>query len=241
MFLCLQVNAQQRRKAVPQRRTTTFVKKNNPQAIKKTRKVGEDGFIWYELQKGDLYGAADIDGNIIIPIKYKYLYYSCSQSYGTHYFTVKNGDYEGVYTRRGNCIISPDKHFTYVHISSEEKSGKVFLWARCENNFGERGLYDIRGNEVIAPGNYEDLRITKHLDDELAFILYAKDGLNGAYDLNGNLLIKPVAPFYIKVNKNKIEIVNKIGKMNISTAPILKTQDLIMIIMTGYIGSVVKY
>lgn len=89
MFLCLQVNAQQRRKAVPQRRTTTFVKKNNPQAIKKTRKVGEDGFIWYELQKGDLYGAADIDGNIIIPIKYKYLYYSCSQSYGTHYFTVK--------------------------------------------------------------------------------------------------------------------------------------------------------
>lgn len=51
MFLCIQVNAQQRRKAVTQRRTTTSVKKNNQQAIKKTRKVGEDGFVWYELKK----------------------------------------------------------------------------------------------------------------------------------------------------------------------------------------------
>lgn len=39
MFLCLQVNAQQRRKAVPQRRTTTSVKKNNPQAIKRHEKL----------------------------------------------------------------------------------------------------------------------------------------------------------------------------------------------------------
>ena len=78
MFLCLQVNAQQRRKAVPQRRTTTSVKKNNPQAIKKTRKVGEDGFIWYELQKGNLYGAADIEGNIIIPIMFSRIFYNAS-------------------------------------------------------------------------------------------------------------------------------------------------------------------
>lgn len=212
MFLCLQVNAQQRRKAVTQRRTTTSVKKNNPQAIKKTRKVGEDGFIWYELRKGNLYGATDIDGKTIIPIKYTGLYYSCSSVYGTHYFKVKNGDYKGVYTRRGSCIISPDKHFTDVSIKSEEKSGKVFLYAECKNNFGETGLYDIRGNEVIAPGNYEYLYIMKYSDDDLAFIQYTKGGLYGAYDLNGNLLTKPVATAYIEVYKDKIEIVNKIGK-----------------------------
>ena len=157
MFLYIQVNAQQRRKAVTQRRTTTSVKKNNPQAIKKTRKVGEDGFIWYELRKGGLYGAADIDGKTIIPIKYTGLDYWCNSHNGTHYFKVKNGDYKGVYTRRGSCIMSPDKHFTDVTIYSEEQSGKVYLYATCENNFGEKGLYDIRGNEVIAPGNYEYL------------------------------------------------------------------------------------
>ena len=137
MFLCLQVNAQQRRKAVTQRRTTTSVKKNNPQAIKKTRKVGEDGFIWYELRKGNLYGAADIDGKTIIPIKYTGLDYWCNSYNGIHYFKVQNGDYKGVYTRRGSCIISPDKHFTDVTIYSEEKSGKVYLNATCENDFGE--------------------------------------------------------------------------------------------------------
>lgn len=88
MFLCIQVNAQQRRKAVTQRRTTTSVKKNNPQAIKKTRKVGEDEFIWYELRKGGLYGAADIDGKTIIPIKYTGLDYWCNSHNGTHYFEV---------------------------------------------------------------------------------------------------------------------------------------------------------
>ena len=64
MFLCLQVNAQQRRKAVPQRRTTTSVKKNNPQAIKKTRKVGEDGFIYSrETEYIKVIGIAECFGN----------------------------------------------------------------------------------------------------------------------------------------------------------------------------------
>lgn len=86
MFLCLQISAQQRRKNIPQRRTTTSVKKGTPQTIKKMRETGEDGFIWYKLQKGNLYGAADIDGNTIIPIKYSDVYYACFDLVGTHYF-----------------------------------------------------------------------------------------------------------------------------------------------------------
>ena len=70
MFLCLQISAQQRRKTIPQRRTMTSVKKGTPQTIKKMREVGEDDVIWYKLKKGSVNGAADIDGNTIIPIKY---------------------------------------------------------------------------------------------------------------------------------------------------------------------------
>ena len=211
MFLCLQISAQQRRKTIPQRRTTASVKKGTPQTIKKMREVGEDGFIWYKLKKGSLYGAADIDGNTIIPIKYSDVDYCCLVGDETHFFTVKKGDYEGIYSPKGRCIISPDRHFTSVWIGSEKaKSDKVLLYVCCKNNFGERGLYDIMGNEVVAPGGYGPFIHRLGLDD-LAYIGYEIDGLNGAFDLNGNLLTKPVANSYIKVYDDKIEIVNKNG------------------------------
>lgn len=210
MFLCLQISAQQRRKTIPQRRTTSSVKKGIPQTIKKVREVGEDGFIWYKLQKGNLYGAADIDGNTIIPIKYSDVGYSCFDNDGTHYFRVKKGDYKGIYSPKGRCIISPDRHFTSAVIFSEEtENGKVFLCVKCENNFGEVSLCDIKGNQVVAPGYYENLYISKLASDGLAYIKFTENGLKGAFDLNGNLLTKPVANSFIKVYDDKIEIVNK--------------------------------
>ena len=210
MFLCLQISAQQRRKNIPQRRTTASVKKGTPQTIKKMREVGEDGFIWYKLKKGSLYGAADIDGNTIIPIKYSDVDYCCLIGDETHFFTVKKGDYKGIYSPKGRCIISPDRHFTSVWIeSAKTKSDKVLLYVRSKNNFGEKGLYDIMGNEVVAPGDYEHLYIYPYRLDDLAYIGYGIDGLNGAFDLNGNLLTKPVANCFIKVYDDKIEIVNK--------------------------------
>ena len=212
MFLCLQISAQQRRKTIPQRRTTASVKKGTPQTIKKMREVGEDGFIWYKLQKGNLYGAADIDGNTIIPIKYSDVGYCCYDGDGTHYFRVKKGDYDGIFSPKGRCIISPDRHFTSVWIgSAKTKSDKVLLYVGSKNNFGEKGLYDIMGNEVVAPGDYEHLYIYPYRLDDLAYIGYEIDGLNGAFDLNGNLLTKPVANCFIKVYDDKIEIVNKNG------------------------------
>ena len=212
MFLCLQISAQQRRKTIPQRRTTASVKKGTPQTIKKMREVGEDGFIWYKLKKGSLYGAADIDGNTIIPIKYSDVDYCCLVGEETHFFTVKKGDYEGIYSPKGRCIISPDRHFTSVWIVSEKtKSDKVLLNVCCKNNFGEIGLCDIKGNQVVAPGYYEKLYIQKLASDDLAYIKYKENGLDGAFDLNGNLLTKPVANGYIKVYDDKIEIVNKNG------------------------------
>ena len=212
MFLCLQISAQQRRKNIPQRRTTASVKKGTPQTIKKMREVGEDGFIWYKLQKGNLYGVADIDGNTIIPIKYSDIDYRCYDYWETHYFRTQKGDYEGIYSPKGMCIISPDRHFTSVWIGSEKtKSDKVLLYVCCKNNFGERGLYDIMGNEVVALGGYGPLYIHRLGLDDLAYIGYKIDGLNGAFDLNGNLLTKPVANSCIKVYDDKIEIVNKNG------------------------------
>ena len=207
MLLCVQVCAQQRRSHSLQRRTTTSVKKSNSQIIKKVRRVGEDGFIWYELQQGNLHGAADIEGRTIIPIKFTSVYYLAIE--GAHYFCVKSGDFEGVFTRRGRCIIPTNKHFTGVYVDCcKTDKGKILLSVPCENNFGEKSLYDIRGNEVIPPGNYEHLFIIS-IGDELAHIMCERNGLKGAFDLNGNLLTKPVANSYLRVYDNKIEVENK--------------------------------
>ena len=217
MFLCLQVNAQQRRKAVTQRRTTTSVKKNNQQAIKKTRKVGEDGFVWYELKKGGLYGAADIEGKTIIPIEYTSVYYKANKDTQKHYFHVKDNDFEGIYTRFGFCIIPTFKHFTSCSITGGESfDGRIFLGVECKNNNGEMAFYDIRGNEVISLGNYERLYIACGSRDtdgnpQLASIRYIIDGWVGVFDLNGKKLCKPLIKKnlgYILVYKDKLEIVN---------------------------------
>lgn len=213
MFLCLQISAQQRRKTIPQRRTMTSVKKGTPQTIKKMREVGEDGFIWYKLQKGNLYGAADIDGNTIIPIKYNSIHYSCYDFNGTHCFYVKTGDYEGVYTRLGKCIIPLEKHFTSVYVTSQKsQAGRVYVYVLVADNNQNYGLYDIKGNEVV-PLEYDYCRLA-----DVGSILYIeieKDGLTGALDLNGNLIVPPCTESLIYMHKDIIGISHKDKKTEV--------------------------
>ncbi len=61
----------------------------------KFRQVGEDGYIWYMLKRGNLFGARDLEGNNIIPIQYSSVSYHCDDRFGVHCFYVKSGDFEG--------------------------------------------------------------------------------------------------------------------------------------------------
>lgn len=137
VLLSLHVYAQQRKRTTTQRRvTTTAVKKPAQPAVTKTRKVGKDGFVWYELRKGSLYGAADIEGKTIIPIKYSRVMYVDWKT-DCHYFIVLEGDFRGIYTRMGNCIIPTDKHFTSCSLDrNKNKEGTPFLSVECETNDG---------------------------------------------------------------------------------------------------------
>lgn len=144
--------AQQRNRTTGQRRgTTTVVKKPVQPTIEKKRCVGKDGFIWYKLKKGNLYGAADIEGKTIIPIMYNMVAYVAVVT-DQHNFIVSQGDFKGLYTRMGTCIIPTSKHFTSLFVDCKKNdAGKVFLGVQCENNNGQCAFYDIRGNEVVAP------------------------------------------------------------------------------------------
>ena len=215
LLLCLsiQVNAQQRKRTTSQHRVSTAVRKPVQSTITKTRKVGNDGFVWYELEKDGLYGAADIEGNTIIPIRYSWVFYN---SYSLHYFEVHYNDFKGIYTRMGRCIIPIDKHFTKCEIKSHKRSDneKLYLGVACMNNNGQMAFFDIHGNEVIPLGEYEDIRFSYSSRDKyIEYILYTQNGLSGAFDLNGKLLTPPCSnDKMLFIEKDNITIYNKTGK-----------------------------
>ena len=210
LLLSLHVYAQQRKRTTTQRRVmTTAVKKPAQPAVTKTREVGKDGFVWYKLKKGGLYGAADIEGKTIIPIKYSRVTYVDGQD-DRHYFKVCKGDFDGIYTRRGKCIIPTDKHFTSCLLYCDKnKEGTPFLSVRCWTHDGPRALYAVRGTAVIPPGDSEYSYLSS--GSEVTFVSYIQNGLQGAFDLNGNKLTRPCANSYVKVYKDRVEINNKIN------------------------------
>ena len=64
----------QTKKRVPSRKSNTAI----THTVTKTREVGEDGFIWYKLKKGNLYGVQDIEGKEIVPVKFDHIDYCAS-------------------------------------------------------------------------------------------------------------------------------------------------------------------
>lgn len=126
------------------KRTTS---KRSASSVTKTREVGKDGFIWYLIKKGNLYGVQDIEGKVIIPIKYDLIVYYSDRH---RYFMVVKGDFKGIYTRKGTLVIPTDRHYTSVmsgHIPDEAID--MVFWEASKNDGGAIAL-DARGNEVIS-------------------------------------------------------------------------------------------
>ena len=109
----INVSAQTKRPSTAKRTTTTKTTQQGGQVMK-FKQVAEDGYVWYKLKRGNLYGARDADGNIIIPIKYKDISYNCMDRWGTHWFVVSDNLGIGVYSREGDCIISTEMEYSSV-------------------------------------------------------------------------------------------------------------------------------
>lgn len=138
----------------------TFTKKTTTHAtsaITKERCVGVDGFIWYKIKKGDLYGVQDIEGNVIIPIKYTQIKYYSDQF---RYFEVNLGDFYGIYSRKGTLIIPIERHYTTIMEGQLSDKIKDVIYWTAKRNDGRRIALDARGNEVIqGKQNYQNIRM----------------------------------------------------------------------------------
>jgi len=165
------------------RRTTTRSTRQSGQVMK-FRQVANDGYVWYKLKRGNLYGVRDADGNNIIPIKYDGgVVYHCFESEGSHYFLVKSGDFWGAYTRQGTLIVSPARKYTSLFLSG--KNGKI-CWVAQKN--GKDIILDAKGNEIFSL----DCEIISMSSDEgVSYFHIRKNGKDGICDLNGNVICPP--------------------------------------------------
>ncbi len=181
-MFCINMSAQTKKRTPVKKSTTT------KPSITKERKVGNDGYIWYRLKIGNLYGAIDIDGNIIVPTQYNDIEY-VNHGRGDHYFKVLKGDYYGVYTRLGHIVLSTDKHFT--HIEMLVGKGKI-AW-EVGFNGGRRAALDAKGNEVLPP-YYEKIFFNsvyygEDINRGPFYFIAKQNGKWGIYDLDGNKVL----------------------------------------------------
>lgn len=206
ILFSLQVNAHQQKKQHRKSAQKSAIAK----VPLKSKQKGDDSFVWYKINKNGLYGAADIDGNIIIPPKYTRIGYHCYDFDAFRYFYVYKNDYKGIYTRSGKCIISTDKHFTQI-TGYECKKGDndeiVYQMFEVENNNGEKGIYDLNGNEVIAPDYFEVFIPSCPAGKDLFPTIYAKkQGEHIVYDLNGNKITSSSVSEIVHIYRDKINI-----------------------------------
>lgn len=64
----------------------------------------KDGFQWSLVKNGELYGAINRFGNLLIPVEFTAIEYNYDANVNTHYFTVNKGQIEGAYTRGAKSI-----------------------------------------------------------------------------------------------------------------------------------------
>ena len=180
----------QTKKRTPVKRTTTTTTRPATATTTKERQVGNDGYIWYKLKKGELYGAQDIEGKEIIPAIYDNIWYESDHN-NIHWFRVKKGDFIGGYTCEGKCFVSTDKHYTVLGSGvTHEMNGKIH-WIYKKNGT-QTGLLDSNGNEVTPP-IYDYLGLSRCYDGhsnkiDIMYISICKNELHGACDLDGNII-----------------------------------------------------
>ena len=215
--------AAQSKKRVPSRKSNTAI----THTVTKTREVGEDGFIWYKLKKGNLYGVQDKNGKILVPIKYSFVFYGdvlLGNDFGHEFFLVSDNDFNGIYSKDGRCIISTDRHYTYINLKWLPDYSLFYFQVRGSD--GHEGICDMHGYEVIPPlyepRPFKSVEINKVLDSDDLYISALKNGIMYIFDLDGDLLFsKHCTSMNVRENNINCEID---GKYQSFPAPKFKKQ-----------------
>lgn len=108
-----------------------------------------NGFSWYKVSKNGLYGAADENGNLLIPIKYDLLVYY--DSYGGYFGGYINyggrNQIKTVWDLYGNCVIPESRGYSEIVRHQADKHVHYYSVERGST----QGACDAYGKEIIKP------------------------------------------------------------------------------------------
>lgn len=165
--------------------------------IKREYQVCKNGFEWYLLtdtQTGKK-GAADKQGNILIPIEYKKIMYDCisgGDSVPGYFLAIDTQGTQTLYTQNGNCFLAKGEYRLY-YLENFRCDDSQHFYLHLDSN-GPNGIADLNGKTVIFP-KYEGLvqpKLSLVYKDygKLLYCIEATGESNyDIYDLDGNLIL----------------------------------------------------
>lgn len=142
-------------------------------------KKGDNGKTWYLVSNNSLYGAEDISGNLIIPIKYSSVHYVSNLGY-RDYFIVDDAELEGevtgygyksafkgVYAYNGDLIIPTNRGYSGIWGFKSNDSDQLFYIFEIKfNGVHIEGICDVHGKELWSRDFQDD-----H-DDDISYAKY---------------------------------------------------------------------
>ncbi len=200
----INAQAQKRKRTTKKRAVTTKVETSSPAAMKsgmtKELKTEKDGYQWYLVKQGNLYGAQDKSGKKIILTEYDniYCYSEKGETSSYRYFTARKGDYYALYYPNGKCPISIDRRYGSLFLSITANKAYIVVARSLSSGDIGFGICDMDGIEVISPisKSYPFLQCAFNNNKICNYYYFeVKEDLetNGLYhivDLNGNIVKK---------------------------------------------------
>ena len=169
--MCSINGSAQTKKQSTTKRATTSRSTNSRQGgqVMKFRQVGNDGYIWLKLKRGNLYGVRDDNGNTIIPIKYDDIIYCCEE--GKNYFIVNSNGCQGIYSIEGDYIIKTDKGYKKIELWVNN-TGEAAIWYAEKREYSDIDIYDTRGKFVFHGWDADMNEYTKYNSEKLDITLF---------------------------------------------------------------------
>lgn len=164
----------------------------------------EEGCWVAVVSKDGLKGALNQNGEIIIPIKYKYI---STKSNGLIEVGTLGGRKWGVYNDKGQVIVPIGK---YEHINIDYDK-----YIKVEKD-GKEGVLNRNGAEIVPIGMYEKCWVSRCRDKDHYFVEIESNKERGAVNDNGKVFI-PIGKYqrFSVLNNSLLTIVESNGKKGI--------------------------
>jgi len=144
--------------------------------ITKNMRTEKDGFIWYEVRQGKVYGAEDHLHNTLIPLSSQCssIYYMAEEGH-KGYFKVKKDDKYGAYDLKGKEIASPI-YESLIYSEGFKHRNSAGEWIALGWMLDNEGK-GIRGTKESVTYNGK------------TYYIVSRDGLYGLTDSNGKEIV----------------------------------------------------